>query len=142
METDVLVASLPGTPQTHYLLDAEKLGTHKSQREDLEYSLSALLKPNALFINVGRGSLIRSEDILTALDAPKGLFGAALDVTDPEPLPEGHALFTHPKCIVTPHLSGDTEREYEIAADIALENAERIRKGEKVVNLIDPAKGY
>lgn len=100
------------------------------------------MKPNGLFINVGRGSLIRSEDIITALDAPNGLFGAALDVTDPEPLPDGHPLFTHPKCIVTPHLSGDTEGEFDIATDIALENAERIRKGEKPYNLIDPAKGY
>ena len=91
---------------------------------------------------MGRGSLIRSEEILKALDAKDGLFGAALDVTDPEPLSDNHALFTHPKCIVTPHLSGDTEGEFDIAADIALENAERLRKGEKLVNLIDPGKGY
>jgi hypothetical protein len=74
------------------------------------------------------------DDLLSLAD-PLGILQR--DVTDPEPLPEGHALFAHPKCIVTPHLSGDTEREFEIAADIALENAERIRKGEKVVNLID-----
>jgi len=91
---------------------------------------------------VGRGSLIRSDDILAALDAPQGLFGAALDVTDPEPLPAGHALFTHPKCIITPHLSGDTEGEFDIGADILLANVERIREGGKIINLIDVAKGY
>lgn len=100
------------------------------------------MKPNGLFINVGRGNIIRSDALLTALDAPNGLFGAAIDVTDPEPLPDGHPLFTHPKCIVTPHLSGDTEGEFDIATDIAMENAERIRRGEKVYNLIDPTKGY
>jgi phosphoglycerate dehydrogenase-like enzyme len=100
------------------------------------------MKPEGLFINVGRGSIIRSEDLLTALDAPNGLFGAAVDVTDPEPLPDGHALWTHPKCIVTPHLSGDTEGEFDIATDILIENAKRLDKGEKVVNLIDYARGY
>jgi phosphoglycerate dehydrogenase-like enzyme len=100
------------------------------------------MKPNGLFINVGRGSLIKSDELLKALDAKDGLFGAAIDVTDPEPLPAGHPLFTHPKCIVTPHLSGDTEGEFEITTDIAIANAERIRKGEEPYNLIDPRKGY
>jgi phosphoglycerate dehydrogenase-like enzyme len=104
--------------------------------------LSALLKPNALFINVGRGSLIKSEHILEALDAPDGLFGAGLDVTDPEPLPQGHPLWSHPKVIVTPHLSGDTEGEFDIATDIAIENAKRIRNGEQILNLVDFERGY
>ena len=102
----------------------------------------ALLNPNALLINVGRGSLVKSEDILTALNAPNGLFGAALDATDPEPLSSGHALYTHPKCIVTPHVSGDTECEMDIATDIAVENAKRIRKGQQIYNLVDYQRGY
>nr|GFD25979.1 D-isomer specific 2-hydroxyacid dehydrogenase [Tanacetum cinerariifolium] len=112
-ECDVLVASLPDTAQTRYMLDAKKLG-----------------------------SLIRSGDIIKALDTPDGLFGAALDVTDPEPLPDNHPLWTHPKVFVTPHLSGDTEGEFDIAAEIAIANAERLRKGDKPHNMVDYTRGY
>jgi phosphoglycerate dehydrogenase-like enzyme len=63
-------------------------------------------------------------------------------VTDPEPLPTGHALWSHPKCIITPHLSGDTEGEFDIAADILLENVARIERGEGPVNVVDVQRGY
>lgn len=63
-------------------------------------------------------------------------------MTDPEPLPPGHPLWSHPKCVVTPHLSGDTEGQYEIATDIMLENARRLEAGERLVNLVDIDKGY
>ena len=79
---------------------------------------------------------------MTALDALGGLFGAALDVTDPEPLPDNHPLWTHPKCLVTPHLAGDVEGEFEIGTDIMLANAEKIRKGEPLFNEVDFEKGY
>lgn len=71
-----------------------------------------------------------------------GLFGAAIDVTDPEPLPDGHALWTHPRCIITPHISGNAENELGLGADIAIANAERLRKGERPYNLVDLARGY
>lgn len=63
-------------------------------------------------------------------------------MTDPEPLPEGHALWTHPRAIVTPHLSGNAEGEFDIATDIALENARRVERGERPFNVVDLAKGY
>ncbi|RSH78541.1 uncharacterized protein EHS24_002267 [Apiotrichum porosum] len=125
-ETDVLVSSLPSTQYTKWMLDAEKL---------------ALLKPDALFINVGRGDLIKSDEILKALDAGS-LYGVALDVTEPEPLTDGHPLWTHPRVIVTPHLSGNVEGELSIGTDIAVENAERLRKGLKPFNVVDIQKGY
>ena len=63
-------------------------------------------------------------------------------MTDPEPLPDAHPLWSHPKCIITPHLSGDTEGEFDIAADILLENVGRIDKGERPVNQVDVKRGY
>jgi phosphoglycerate dehydrogenase-like enzyme len=63
-------------------------------------------------------------------------------VTDPEPLSDGHPLWTHPRCIVTPHYSGNVEGELALGADIALANAERIRKGEMPYNLVDLERGY
>ncbi|KAL7420829.1 hypothetical protein Q5752_004782 [Cryptotrichosporon argae] len=126
-QCDVLVASLPSTPATRFLLTKERL---------------ALLPKDALLINVGRGDLVSSADLLAALEPGGNLLGAALDVTDPEPLPDNHALWSHPKVIVTPHLSGDSEDEMLIAADIAIANADKIRKGERPYNLVDYTKGY
>lgn len=102
---------------------------------------TALLKPESLFINIGRGTLIKSEELLTALKGGN-LFGAAIDVTDPEPLPDNHALWSHPRCIITPHTSGNCTGEYEIAADVAVANAERIRAGQRPFNVVDLRKGY
>jgi phosphoglycerate dehydrogenase-like enzyme len=82
-----------------------------------------------------------AEELLRALDSQK-FFGAAIDVTDPEPLPPNHPLWSHPKCVITPHLSGDTEGQYDIATDILLENVRRMEAGEQLVNLIDLEKGY
>ncbi|OCF39667.1 oxidoreductase [Kwoniella heveanensis CBS 569] len=126
-QSDVLICSLPGTPDTKYFLNKERL---------------ALLPPNAVLVNVGRGSLIPSDDLLAALDAPKGLFGAALDVTDPEPLPANHPIWSHPKVVITPHTSGNTEGEMDIAAEIALYNAKKLAKGEAVINRVKFDRGY
>jgi phosphoglycerate dehydrogenase-like enzyme len=79
---------------------------------------------------------------MTALDKKDGLFGAALDVTDPEPLPDNHPLWTHPKVVITPHVSGNTEGEMDIACDILVENVRRLEAGEGVVNEVDFGRGY
>ncbi|RSH82882.1 hypothetical protein EHS25_005872 [Saitozyma podzolica] len=111
---DVLVASLPSTPQTRYMLNRDHFG-------------KSLLPQGAVFVNVGRGDLVKSEEIIAALDAPGGLWGAALDVTDPEPLPVGHPLFTHPAAIVTPHTSGSFEGYFDSGADVLLRQVESLR---------------
>lgn len=81
-----------------------------------------------------------SDDLLHALD--NGLGGAALDVTDPEPLPDGHALWTHPDVIITPHISGNTESESEHAIDLLLQNAKRFVENKELFNVVDIKKGY
>jgi len=81
-----------------------------------------------------------TDDLLEALD--NNLSGCGLDVTDPEPLTEDHPLFTHPNVIITPHISGNAEREGERAIDLLLENAQRFKDGEEFYNVVDIEKGY
>lgn len=68
--------------------------------------------------------------------------GAALDVTDPEPLTAGHPLFTHPCVIVTPHTSGSFEGYFDSGADVLLAQKKSIDAGKGPINVIDPKKGY
>jgi phosphoglycerate dehydrogenase-like enzyme len=79
---------------------------------------------------------------VNALNAAGGLDGVALDVTDPEPLTDGHPLWSHPRAIVTPHTSGDYEGYFEAGADLLIANVERYRKEGRFLNVVDPEKGY
>lgn len=103
--------------------------------------LSALLPEGAVFLNVGRGDIVKSEDLLAAL-ASGPLSGVALDVTDPEPLPDNHPLYSHPKVIITPHTSANVEGYFDVGADLLIENVRRVRKGGKAINKVDPKRGY
>lgn len=129
-ETDVLVCALPATAATRGLLDRRRLG---------------LLKPGATVINVGRGNLLDHEALADALDSG-ALFGAGLDVTDPEPLPPDHRLWAMDNVIITPHVSGPsfTEQGYmcRAIADLCAENLRRFLAGERLVNLVDIKHGY
>lgn len=125
---DVVALSLPETPQTIGLMDARRLSK---------------MKPGAILLNVGRGSAVVTDDLLAALRSGR-LGGAALDVTNPEPLPPDHPLWREPNCIITPHISGG--RHFAGTGDrifsICLENVRRFASGEPPVNLVDPATGY
>ncbi|PZR52269.1 phosphoglycerate dehydrogenase [Xylanimonas oleitrophica] len=88
--TDVLVSLLPSTEATHHALDAETL---------------ALLPPHARFVNVGRGATVDEAALVAALTEGR-LAGAALDVTETEPLPPGSPLWDAPNVIITPHVAG------------------------------------
>lgn len=129
-EADIVICALPGTPETVKLLNAERL---------------ALLKPEAVLINVGRGSLIDCEALAARLEAGL-LWGAALDVTDPEPLPADHPLWRCTNAIVTPHITGSTFGHSEITEQttfrICRENLERYLKGEPLMNRVDLNLGY
>ncbi|KAI0338151.1 hypothetical protein BDW22DRAFT_1338410 [Trametopsis cervina] len=125
-QTDVLLILAPSTSSTRGLLNANTL---------------ALLKPTSIIINIGRGDIIDTSALVAALDAGK-IAGAALDVTDPEPLPDGHTLFGRRNVIITPHLSGFAQDFYDHAVDILIANLELLRAGKPLHNLLIAERGY
>lgn len=76
------------------------------------------------------------------MDKPNGLLAVGLDVTDPEPLPDGHALLTHPRAVITPHMSADFAGYFDAGVDLLIANVERVRNGGEWMNRVDPEKGY
>jgi phosphoglycerate dehydrogenase-like enzyme len=91
--------------------------------------------------NISRGAIIDQEALVEALNSGK-VRGAALDVTDPEPLPAGHPLWGAPNVIITPHLSGLTGNYVERALDVLEVNLERKIRGEPLLNIVDRSRGY
>jgi phosphoglycerate dehydrogenase-like enzyme len=126
-QSQILVASLPSTPATKWLLTKEHL---------------AKLPKDALFINVGRGDLVHSEDLLASLDSKDGIVAAGLDVTDPEPLPDNHPLLSHPARSSPPTRRPTRRRTLTRRQTSSLPTLERLREGGKPINRIDPVKGY
>jgi D-3-phosphoglycerate dehydrogenase len=106
--SDVVSLHAPSLPSTHHVVNATTL---------------AMMKPGSFLVNCARGALVDQDALLAALDAGH-LAGAGLDVTEPEPLPVGHALLTHPRVVVTPHIASSTaigrRRLYQHAVEHAL----------------------
>jgi phosphoglycerate dehydrogenase-like enzyme len=124
--SDVVVIGLPLTKATRHLFTRD---------------LFRRMRRRAILVNVTRGEIVYGEDLLAALD--EGLiWGAGLDVTDPEPLPPGHRLWTHPRVIVTPHTAGGSPRRAGRAIATFVENLRRLRTGEALLGVIDKQKGY
>ncbi|MFN3648993.1 MAG: D-2-hydroxyacid dehydrogenase [Armatimonadota bacterium] len=112
-----------------------------STRGFLGWGEFAALKPGAIVGNAGRGGTIDTEALVAALREGR-VSAALLDVTDPEPLPADHPLWTMENVYVTPHYAG-RQPEYEArAAEIFLENLRRYVAGEPLRNQVDPAAGY
>jgi D-3-phosphoglycerate dehydrogenase len=99
------------------------------------------MRPTGILVNVTRGGIVYGDDLLTALDEGL-LWGAGLDVTDPEPLPKEHRLWTHPRVIVTPHTAGGSPRRAGRVIESFIENLRRLRTGEPLLAIIDKEKGY
>jgi phosphoglycerate dehydrogenase-like enzyme len=118
--TDVVVVLLPLTPETRGLLDGEAL---------------ALLKPGALLVNAARGQILDTEALTALLQAER--IRAALDVTDPEPLPPAHPLWDAPGTLITPHLAGDTTAAARRAFALAGEQVGRYVRGEPLANVVE-----
>lgn len=123
-DADVVIGCIPNTSETEKFMNFEKL---KSMKED------------AIIVNVGRGNFIDCI-ALDELLKEGHLFGAALDVTDPEPLPEDHPLWSNPKCMITPHTSGTTFGHLNATEDllcrIICENLSRYCNGEEIINQV------
>jgi len=123
---DVIVSTLPLTPETKGLMDK---------------AFFDAAKRGALFINVGRGATVVTDDLVAALQDGR-LGGAGLDVTDPEPLPPAHPLWRAPNVIITPHISAALEGNEEPRWILARENLRRYVAGEKLLSEVDLKKGY
>ncbi|TXR55266.1 NAD(P)-dependent oxidoreductase [Quadrisphaera setariae] len=117
--TDVLVVVLPLTDDTHHVVDAELL---------------AALPDGALVVNAGRGPLVDTSALLAELRSGRLL--AALDVTDPEPLPADHPLWDAPGLLLTPHVAGNTEGAGERAWERVAEQVSAFARGERPPNLV------
>lgn len=130
---DHLVISLPLTPQTTHLLGVEEfalLSEHCSHPRSKPY-----------LTNISRGKVIDQDALIDALKSGR-LGGAALDVTDPEPLPKDHPLWDAPNVQVSPHVSSMGVEYFPRAMDILKINLERMEKGEELINEFKRRKGY
>lgn len=125
-EADHIVIAVPGTPQTRHLFDEK---------------LFARIKPGAHLINVARGSVIDQEALIASLESGRLGF-ATLDVTDPEPLPDGHPLYTHPQVRLTPHISSNYMRVRHRLLEKVQDDLSRFSRGEKPSDIVDPVRGY
>lgn len=112
--TDYLVLSTPLSDTTRGLIGPEELAT---------------LPPNAVVVNVCRGPVVDTDALLSSL-RNEGIRGAALDVTDPEPLPHTHPLWRMDNVHITPHMGGHTPRHWDRLAEIVRENVELLDAGE------------
>jgi len=101
----------------------------------------ATLKPTAYFINVARGASAVTADLANALNEHR-LAGAGLDVVDPEPLPPENPLWRAPHVIISPHISSRSDLPGEARWTLAVENLRRYTNGEKMLSVVDLAKGY
>ncbi|WP_049972293.1 D-2-hydroxyacid dehydrogenase [Haladaptatus cibarius] len=95
----------------------------------------ATLPTNAVLVNTARGPIVDTDALVSALRS-NAIRGAALDVTDPEPLPEDHPLWNLENCLITPHIGGHTPRHWERLADIVAENVQRLADGETLDNQV------
>ena len=127
-QADVITVSVPDTDATRHLLDKKRLG---------------MLKENAVIINVGRGGAIDTEALSEALEEGQ-IGGAALDVTDPEPLPSDHKLWTLPNVLITPHSSGNHNlpETYRRLIEIAIENYGYYTNDKPMRNIVDFNRQY
>lgn len=125
-EADVVAIAVPLTAETEGLFDAEAF---------------AVMKPGAILINVARGKVVDTAALLDALQSGR-LGGACLDVTDPEPLPSGHALWREPRVVITPHVASDSDLTGERAVALLRENLRRFGAGEPLLNVVDKSAGY
>lgn len=123
--SDHIVVATPLTAETVGMLDRDAL---------------AKVKSGAHLINIGRGQVITDDGLKAALDGP--LAAATLDVTYPEPLPDGHWLYSHPKVWLSPHVSGSSPHTDRTITEFFRRNLDRYLNDEPLAGLVDPETRY
>lgn len=116
---DVVILTVPLTDQTHHLVDSEFLSK---------------MKDGALLVNVARGSVVATDALVNEVES--GRLSAALDVTDPEPLPAGHPLWHLPNVFITPHVGGDTSAFLPRAWRLLQSQLDRFSAGAPLANVV------
>ena len=125
-EADVVFISAPHTPMSHKMMGPKQF---------------ELMKKDSYFIAVSRGGIYDMPALVKALDGKK-LAGAGVDVTDPEPLPQGHALWKFDNVMVTPHIAGRSDKDRARMVGTIRENIARFADGRPLINVVDKQKGY
>nr|WP_197981667.1 NAD(P)-dependent oxidoreductase [Frigoribacterium sp. CFBP 13712] len=125
-EADVVVLAAAATSGTSRLLDGRRL---------------ASLKPTAVVVNIARGDLVDTEGLVEAVRAER-IWGAGVDVTAPEPLPDGHPLWGDPRVIVTPHQADTPEMTAPLLAERITHNVRALLGDGDFAGVVDPADGY
>lgn len=123
---DYTIIAAPHTPETEALFNR---------------ALIQQMKPSAILINIGRGAIVRLDDLVAALRAEE-IAGAALDVCEIEPLPPEHPLWTMPNVIITPHVAAASPRVPERHLATLLDNVRRFVNGEPPATIVDKRKWY
>jgi phosphoglycerate dehydrogenase-like enzyme len=125
-DADYIIICLPGTAETANLIGREEF---------------ALMKKSAIIINIGRGSIIDTDALIDALNSKK-IAGAGLDVTNPEPLPEGHPLWTAENVLITPHVSAASPTNVQRRLAIFTNLLKRYLSGQPMFNTVNFSAGY
>lgn len=125
-DADVVIVAAALTGETRNIIGRDEL---------------ALMKPNAALVNIARGALVDSVALVEALESGH-LVGAATDVTYPEPLPDGHPLWTAPNMLITPHMADTPEMTGPLLAERVRRNVEAYLAGRPLEGVVDPSLGY
>ena len=125
-DADVVFISAPHTEKSHKMMGPKQF---------------ELMKKDSYFIAVSRGGIYDMGGLVKALDS-KRIAGAGVDVTDPEPLPQGHALWKFSNAIITPHIAGRSDKDRARMIGTIKENVKRFVDGRPMLNVVDKQKGY
>lgn len=125
-KADLVILAAALTDETRYLFDASKF---------------AIMKPSAYLVNIARGPMVHTADLIEALNSDL-IAGAAVDVTDPEPLPDGHPLWNAKNVIITPHTADTRDQVVRLFCDRIRENLRAYGQGQPLVGVVDPKLGY
>ena len=124
--SDHVVIAAPATPATHHLLNRDIFGA---------------MKTGAHLVNIARGALVDQEALRAALDDGRVAM-ASLDAVDPEPLPDGHWMYTHPRVRLSPHISWSMPGAADLLVQLFIDNLRRYRAGQPLEGVVDLTAKY